>query len=209
VARDTLHTKCRLCKREGVKLFLKGSRCSSSKCPLEKKGPIVPGMHGLKRSSRLSGYGIQLRAKQKVKRFYGVLERQMRNYFIAAKKMPGMVGHNLLALLETRLDNIVYTSGLSLSRPHAKQMVSHKNIKVNGKVLNINSYQVKVGDTISIKSFKKLKDVQVRATDKDFKAPSWLELNKDKFEVKVTRLPLRDEIETSFDENLIVEYYSR
>lgn len=209
MARDTLHTKCRLCKREGIKLFLKGSRCFSSKCPLEKKGAVVPGMHGLKRTSRLSAYGIQLRAKQKVKRFYGVLERQMHNYYLKAKNMPGLVGNNLLSLLETRLDNVLFVSGLSLSRTHAKQLISHKKVLVNGSVNNINSFQLSLSDVVSLKSGKHLKDLDIRANDKDFKAPTWLDLDKTKYNAKVIRLPQRDEIEKSFDENLIIEYYSR
>ena len=209
MARDTVNAKCRLCRREGSKLFLKGDRCFSAKCPLEKKGAVVPGMHGLKRAGRLSGYGVQLRAKQKVKRYYGVLERQMANYYKKSKKMAGMAGYNLLSLLETRLDNVVYASGFSLSRCHAKQMISHQWLKVNGKAVNINSYQLKIADLISFKKQSKISSLQIRANQADFKPPLWLEIDKDKYTIKIIRLPTREEIPQEFDENLIIEYYSR
>ena len=209
MARDTLHTKCRLCRREGVKLYLKGIRCYSSKCPIEKKGAVPPGMHGLKRASRPSAYGIQLRAKQKVKRFYGVLERQMKNYFLSAKDMTGLLGENLLIQLETRLDNVLTQAGLATSRSAAKQLISHKKVQVNGKILNISSYQVNVGDIISLKADKKLKDMDIKATEKDFKAPIWMELDKATYTVKIINLPRRKDIPQDFEENLIIEYYSR
>ncbi len=209
MARDTLHTKCRLCRREGVKLYLKGIRCYSSKCPIEKKGAVPPGMHGLKRASRPSAYGIQLRAKQKVKRFYGVLERQMKNYFLSAKDMTGLLGENLLIQLETRLDNVLAQAGLAASRSAAKQLISHKKVQVNGKILNISSYQVNVGDIISLKADKKLKDMDIKATEKDFKAPIWMELDKATYTVKIINLPKRKDIPQDFEENLIIEYYSR
>jgi len=209
MARDTLHTKCRLCRREGVKLYLKGARCYSSKCPIEKKGAVPPGMHGLKRASRPSAYGIQLRAKQKVKRFYCILERQMKNYFLSSKNMDGPLGENLLIQLEIRLDNVLTQSGLALSRPAAKQLISHKKVQVNGKILNISSYQVKIGDIISLKPDKKLKDRDIKAKEKDFKAPVWMKLNKSTYSVKIINLPKRKDIPQDFEENLIIECYSR
>lgn len=149
MSRITLDTKCRLCRAEGTKLYLKGERCFS-KCPIDKKGAVKPGMHGLRRSNKPSDYGLQLRAKQKAKRIYGVQETQFKNYFQQAKKIKGLVGDNLMSLLETRLDNVVYQSGLALSRNHAKQLISHSHVLVNSKPLNVNSYLVKVGDLISL-----------------------------------------------------------
>jgi len=133
----------------------------------------------------------------------------MRNYYLLAKKMPGLVGNNLLTLLETRLDNVLYVSGLSLSRTHAKQLISHKKVLVNGAVNNINSFQLKQNDVVSLKPDKNIKDLDIKANHKDFKSPAWLDLNSNKYSLKVIRLPHRDEIEKDFDENLIIEYYSR
>ena len=211
MSRSTVNTKCRLCRTEGTKLFLKGARCLSPKCPLEKKGAIIPGMHGLKRAKKLSDYGIQLRAKQKAKRFYGGLtETQFKNYYTKAKKLKGLVGANLLTLLERRLDNAVYSAGLSLSRSHARSLVSHRQVLVNGAPLNIASYSVKVGDTISLakNTATKISDT-VRAADKDFKAPPWLDLERAKFSAKIVSLPIIDPIQSGIDINLIIEYYSR
>ena len=174
MSRSTVDTKCRLCRTEGAKLFLKGARCLSVKCPLEKKGAIIPGMHGLKRAKKLSDYGRQLRAKQKAKRFYGGLtETQFKNYYTKAKKLKGLVGTNLLTLLERRLDNVVYSAGLSLSRSHARSLVSHRQVLVNSAPLNIASYSVKVGDLVALNknTAAKIGDL-IRLSDKDFKAPS-------------------------------------
>ncbi|RLC35488.1 30S ribosomal protein S4 [Candidatus Shapirobacteria bacterium] len=210
MARDTLNTKCKLCRREGTKLYLKGARCLSSKCPLERKGAVPPGMHGLKRSRRPRAYGIQLRAKQKLKRTYGILERQLKNYYKKAKKGKGVLGDNLLVFLEMRLDNLVYVSGLAQSRSHAKQLVSHKHVLVNGKSLNISSYSVKIGDKISLDKIAfKPKNQEIRALAKDFKCPNWLSLNKTKLEIEVISKPERDTFAQDIDENLIIEYYSR
>lgn len=208
--RSTLDTKCRLCRAEGVKLYLKGARCFSPKCPIEKKGVIKPGMHGAKRSRKPTDYGIQLRAKQKAKRFYGVAETQFKNYFTAAKKLKGLVGENLLTLVERRLDNVVYVSGLCLSRSHAKEIISHKNILVNDKVLNISSYLVKIGDIITIKPkiIEKIGDT-FKYADKDFKAPEWIDLDKSKSSAKIIALPIIDQNHNGIDVNLIIEYYSR
>lgn len=210
--RPTLDSKCRLCRAEGVKLYLKGARCFSPKCPFEKRGAgIRPGMHGQKRSGKATDYGLQLRAKQKAKRIYGVTETSFKNYFLSAKKIKsGLLGDNFLALLETRLDNLVYISGLSLSRAHARSLVSHKNILVNGKILNIPSYTVKVGDVISLneKLAGKIGET-LRLADKDFVAPEWLDLNKSKYSVKIVGTPTIDSGKNDIDVNLIIEYYSR
>jgi len=206
--RITLDTKCRLCRAEGSKLFLKGIRCSSSKCPIEKKGAVPPGMHGLKRAKKPTDYGIQLRAKQKAKRYYGVQENQFRNYYLKAKKLKGLVGDNLISMIETRLDNVVYLGGLSQSRTQARQLISHKHILVNGKPLNISSYLVKIGDVITLNKDSKVKDT-LRTGDKDFRHPSWLDVNKQSQSIKITSNPILDEIVSGVDVNLIIEYYSR
>ena len=208
--RITLDTKCRLCRTEGMKLFLKGTRCTSAKCPLETKGAVRPGMHGVKRAPKVTDYGLQLRAKQKAKRIYGVMETQFKNYYLQSKKIKGLVGENLLSLLERRLDNVIYLAGFSLSRLHAKQLISHRHIKINGKILNIASYSVRVGDLIELdqKTTDRLKDT-LRLNDKDFKTSSWLDLNKTNYSVKISSLPSIDEIQTGVDINLIIEYYSR
>ena len=208
--RSTLDTKCRLCRSEGVKLYLKGARCFSPKCPIEKKGAVKPGMHGAKRSRKPTDYGIQLRAKQKAKRFYGVAETQFKNYYTAAKKLKGLVGENLLILIERRLDNVIYLSGLCLSRSHAKEIISHKKVLVNGKVLNISSYLVKIDDIITInpKIIEKSGDT-FKYADKDFKAPEWIDLDKSKSSAKIIALPIIDQNHNGIDVNLIIEYYSR
>jgi len=193
-----------------MKLYLKGDRCLSAKCPIEKKGAVPPGMHGIKSHRKPTDYGIQLRAKQKAKRIYGIQEKQFKNYFISAKKLKGLVGDNLLSLIERRLDNIVYLSGLSLSRSHAKQLISHKNIFVNGKAINIPSYTVKIGDKVTLNKTISTKSGELlKISEKDFKAPTWMELNRPKYEVSVTTLPQKDDFNPSIDINLIIEYYSR
>jgi small subunit ribosomal protein S4 len=208
--RSTLDTKCRLCRAEGVKLYLKGARCFSPKCPLEKKGVVKPGMHGLKRGKKPTDYGIQLRAKQKAKRIYGVAETQFKNYYTQAKKIKGLLGENLMILLERRLDNVVYAAGLCLSRSHAKQLISHKNILVNGSPLNISSYSVKIGDIISLKQkVAEKSDDTFKYADKDFKAPEWIDLDKSKASAKILTLPIIDQDQNGIDVNLIIEYYSR
>jgi len=209
MSRITLDAKCRLCRASGNKLYLKGTRCLSAKCPIEKKGAVKPGMHGIKSSSKPTDYGIQLRAKQKAKRIYGVQETQFKNYYLKAKKLKGLVGDNLLTLLEQRLDNILYLSGLALSRSSAKQLISHGHVLINDKVLNIPSYHTKIKDVISLdkKIIDKIGDL--RSSESDFKAPSWLDLNKSKNSVKVISLPVREEMTGDIDVNLIIEYYSR
>lgn len=200
--------KCRLCRREGVKLFLKGKRCLSPKCPIERKGAVPPGQKGTKRARRASEYALQLRGKQKAKRIYGVLERQFRRYFDKARKVKEQTGEALLRLLELRLDNVVYRLGLVPSRSVARQMVSHGHILVNGKRVNIPSYQVKVDETISLSpQGLKIQEVKETLAEKNAIIPLWLERKAAVGRIK--RLPKREEIESDIDEKLIVEYYSR
>lgn len=210
MSRITLNAKCRLCRAAGSKLYLKGIRCNSSKCPIEKKGAVKPGMHGAKGGSKPTDYGIQLRAKQKAKRIYGVQETQFKNYYLKAKKLKGLVGDNLMTLLEKRLDNVISQAGLSLSKSLSKQLISHNHVLVNGKKLNVSSYETKVGDLISFdaKTVATYKDV-LPAMENDFKAPQWLDLNKKNLSVKVISAPVREEIGHDIDVNLIIEYYSR
>ena len=198
---------CRLCRREGCKLFLKGDRCVSSKCAMEKR-PVLPGQHGAERK-KVTDYGVQLREKQKVKRAYGLLEKQFRAYYEEAERVTGVTGENMLSLLERRLDNVVYRMGVGSSRSESRQIVSHRHVTVNGKIVNIPSYQVKVGDVIAIKEsdkdiemFKQLKGVKIAT-------PKWVEFDTEKLEGKVNALPQRDDIDLNIQEHLIVELYSR
>lgn len=209
MSRITLDTKCRLCRSAGTKLYLKGIRCFSAKCPIEKKGAVKPGMHGLKNSGKLTDFGIQLRAKQKAKRLYGVQETQFKNYYLKAKKLKGLVGENLLSLLEKRLDNVLYLSGLALSRSSAKQLISHGHVSVNEKKFNIPSYQVNLKDIIILDKKVIGKIGTLPCEESDFKAPNWLDLNKQKNTVKIISEPLIEEIGNDIDINLIIEYYSR
>ena len=198
---------CRLCRREGCKLFLKGDRCISPKCAMEKR-PVVPGQHGLGRK-KVSDYGMQLREKQKVKRAYGLLEKQFRENYEKATRMKGNVGENMLSLLERRLDNVVYRMGIGDSRSESRQIVSHGHVVVNGEVVNIPSYIVKVGDTVEIKDskkelpkFKQLKGIKIVM-------PKWLEFDSDKMAGKINALPKRDDIDLNIQEHMIIELYSR
>lgn len=199
---------CRLCRREGVKLFLKGDRCYSAKCAVAKR-PAPPGQHGLGRK-KISEYGLQLREKQKTKRIYGLLERQFKNTFKRAEKMKGASGENLLQLLERRFDNIVYKMGLAKSRSQARQLISHSHFNINGKGVNIPSYTVKAGDIVSVKENKK-----TNAYFKDFSAvkkislPKWLEFNYEKMEGKILQLPSKEDLDIQIADNMIVELYSR
>ena len=203
-----LDSKCRLCRREGTKLFLKGERCFSPKCPLEKKGAVAPGQHGLKMRRRLSEYGVQLREKQKAKRTYGVLERQFRRYFKKAFKKRGVTGEALLQLLELRLDNVVYRLGFVPSRSVARQLVHHGHILVDGKKVDIPSYQVKPGQVINLNpKAMKMEVVKKSLAEKKKEIPSWLQ--KKAAVGKIIRLPTREEIGADIAEQLIVEYYSR
>ena len=199
---------CRLCRREGEKLFLKGERCYTGKCAVAKRA-YAPGQHGQQRK-KLSEYGLQLREKQKAKRFYGVLESQFRKYFDIAVKKQGVTGENLLILLETRLDNIAYRMGLAESRAQARQLVRHGHVTVNGKKVNIPSYLVKVGDVIAVReksrNLPKIKEV-VEANM--VKVPKWLEFNLEGLSCKVLALPEREDIDLQVQEHLIVEVYSK
>lgn len=198
---------CRLCRREGTKLFLKGERCLSKKCAMEKR-PVVPGQHGTGRK-KVTEYGRQLREKQKVKRAYGILEKQMHAYYEEAERLNGVTGETMLSLIERRLDNVVYRMGIGASRAEARQIVNHGHICVNGRRVNIPSFQVKAGDVVSIKEnkrslemFKELKEVKVVL-------PKWLEFDATKLEGKVLDLPKREDIDFAIEEHLIVELYSR
>lgn len=204
----SLDNKCRLCRREGVKLFLKGQRCFSPKCPLERKGAVSPGIHGGKRRrSRVSDYGRQLREKQKLKRLYSLREREFKRYFAKAKKVKGATGEALLQILGSRLDNLVFRLGFTSSRFQARQIVSHGHILVNGKKVDIPSYQVKPGETISLSLVGvKIPTVAENLAKKEA-LPSWLERKAAVGRMK--RLPHREEIETDVDEQAVVEYYSR
>lgn len=200
---------CRLCRREGQKLFLKGDRCYSDKCALNRR-QYAPGQHGQGRK-KLSEYGLQLREKQKAKRYYGILENQFRHYFELAEKKQGVTGENLLSILETRLDNVAFRLGFGLSRAEARQLVRHGHITVNGKKVNIPSYLVSVGDVIAVKEAskgsEKLKAVLESTSGKT--VPKWLDLNKDTAEAKVIAAPVRDDIDLEIAEHLIVELYSK
>jgi len=204
---------CRLCRREGMKLFLKGERCYKPSCPIEKRGTQPPGQHGRNvRRAKLIGYGEQLREKQKVKRIYGMLERQFRLYFERAVRTKGVAGENLLALLERRLDNVVYRLGYAMSRPQARQLVSHGHVLVNGRKVDIPSFQVKVGDEISIREGSRT-NVHIQSafqTASGRGRPGWLEaVTADDMRGRVVALPRRDDIAQNINEQLIVELYSK
>ena len=201
---------CRLCRRERMKLFLKGDRCFKEKCAIERRS-YPPGQHGQRRSRRPSGYGPQLREKQKVKRIYGVLEKQFRSYFREAERRKGITGQNLLSMLERRLDNVVYSLGFASSRAQARQLIRHGHIQVGGKKTTIPSYQVDVDQEIAVKEASRKNDF-VRASVETARGrgiPSWLEMDADSFTGKVVALPTRDEIKLPVEEQLIVELYSR
>ncbi len=205
---------CKLCRREGEKLFLKGERCFSSKCPFEKDRGYPPGEHGRMarfRRRRVSDYYRQLREKQKVRRIYGVLERQFRRYFREAERRPGMTGENLLILLESRLDNVVFRLGFADSRAQARQLVQHGHFVVNGRRTNIPSYIVRPQDTIAVREgSRKRKYFKERAKLLDeSKVPDWLSLNADALSARVLKAPARENVDMNIDELLIVEYYSR
>jgi len=200
--------KCRLCRREGVKLYLKGARCFTPKCPIEKRGAQMPGQHGKKRSrGRISGYGIQLREKQKCKRTYGILEGQFHNYYVLSLKSPQNTGEVLMQTLESRLDNVVYRLGFTISRSLARQLVTHGHLKVNDKKVDIVSYLTKPGDTISLTpEGAKMNFVADNLNDKNLPA-KWM--SRKATVGKIDRLPTRDEIGSDIKENLIIEFYSR
>ncbi|MBQ2712879.1 MAG: 30S ribosomal protein S4 [Clostridia bacterium] len=199
---------CRQCRREGGKLFLKGDKCYSAKCPFLSR-PTIPGQHGAGRR-KVSEYGLQLREKQKVKRIYGLLEKQFRMVFERAEKMKGATGENMLILLERRLDNVVYRLGLAKSRSQARQIVNHGHITVNGRKVNIPSYIIKAGDVIAVKENKK-ENNYFKAVSESVKLtiPGWLVYDAEKMEGRVQALPQRSDIDATISENMIVELYSR
>ena len=205
----TIQPDCRQCRREGCKLFLKGERCTTKKCAMERR-PVIPGQHGnSRRRVAFSEYGTQLREKQKVKRMYGILENQMREYYEAAERMKGVTGENMLSLIERRLDNVVYRMGIGASRKQCRQIVNHGHITVNGKRVDIASYRVKVGDVIAIKENKQ--DVEAFKALRETKivTPKWLEFDPATLSGKILALPKREDIDSDIKEQLIIELYSR
>lgn len=200
---------CKLCRREGEKLFLKGNRCLSDKCSFEKRS-YAPGQHGHNVRRKVSEYGLQLREKQKVRRIYGVLERQFHNYFEKADLKKGVTGENLLQFLECRLDNVVYRLGFAPSRKSARQLVRHRHFQVNGRIVDIPSYNVRVGDIIKVKDNSKSLDI-IHMALKESRGEDipWLRLNKASLEGELLNIPKRDEIMIPAQEQLIVELYSK
>jgi len=209
VARN-LDPKCRQCRREGEKLFLKGEKCFTDKCAIEKRN-YPPGQHGQRRASRLSDYGVQLREKQKLRRIYGILEKQFRGYYDEADRKKGITGENLLQMLECRLDNVTYKMGMGASRTEARQIVKHNSILVNGKRVNIPSYQVRPGDEVSIdgnsKSQLRIKAALEAAEVRGF--PEWLEVDTKAFKGVFKNKPERDDLPATINESLVVELYSK
>ena len=201
--------QCRICRREGQKLFLKGSRCYSDKCSISRRN-YAPGQHGQKRA-KLSEYGTQLREKQKTKSYYGVGEKQFRGYFEMASNKKGVTGENLLQILESRLDNVVYRLGFGVSRAQARQLVNHGQFEVNGKKVDIPSYIVKAGDVITVREIKK-ENSTIKANVEANAArpvPAWLEFNNETLSGKVVRLASREDVDIPVEEHLIVELYSK
>ena len=200
---------CRLCRREGTKLFLKGERCMTGKCALDRRS-TAPGQHGAA-NKKMREYGVQFREKQKTRRYYGVLEKQFKNYFAEAERREGMTGENLLKILECRLDNVVYRMGMAESRKEARQLVLHAHFLLNGKKVNIPSLIVKVGDVITVKDsskdMAKFKELAEGLSTKI--SPKWLEVNRENISAKVIALPEREDIDFPFAEQLIVELYSK
>jgi small subunit ribosomal protein S4 len=197
---------CKLCRREGKKLFLKGERCTSSKCSLERRS-YAPGQHGQGRK-KLTEYGLQLRAKQTARRYYGISESQFRKYFMMAVRHEGVTGDNLLRICESRLDNIVYSLGWATSRAEARQLVTHGHFLVNGKRVDIPSYLCKAGDVVAIKKASLDSEKFKAILEKTGTIPAWLEAGNDNT-AKIVNLPEREQIEVPVEEHLIVEFYSR
>lgn len=201
---------CKLCRREGEKLFLKGSKCMTTKCPFERRG-FAPGQHGQGRRTRLSDYGVQLREKQKIKRIYGLFEKQFRNYYKKADRMKGITGSNLILLLESRLDNVVFRLGFAPSRKAARQLVTHRHFNVNGKIVNVPSYITREGDVIEVRDKAKKMEV-IHASMRRVKTDNgitWLELDKASMQGKVIQIPEREQIPLNVREQLVVELYSK
>jgi small subunit ribosomal protein S4 len=202
---------CRLCRREGQKLFLKGLRCYTEKCAIEKRN-FVPGQHGQARRPKLVGYGVQLREKQKVKRTYGLLERQFRSYFEKAERAKGPTGANLLVMLERRLDNVVYRMGMASSRIQARQLVNHGHVRVKGRKVNIPSYLVQVGDEVTLKDqmHENAMVLEARNLGQNQNTVPWLEIDRENFRARVLAMPKREDVQTPpMNEQLIVELYSK
>jgi len=201
---------CRLCRREGMKLFLKGERCYTEKCAIEKRN-VPPGQHGRARRAKMVGYGIQLREKQKVKRTYGVLENQFRRYFEAADRTKGITGVLLLQMLERRLDNVIYRLGFATSRPQARQLVRHGHFTVNGKKVDIPSYALRSGDTVAVRAGS-VENATIKHAMEEVKGrgiPEWLSLDLSGASARVSQMPTREQINLPVQEQLIVELYSK
>jgi small subunit ribosomal protein S4 len=203
-------SSCRLCRQEGLKLFLKGDRCYSEKCAFERRG-YAPGDHGQSHKKQQSDYGIQLREKQKLKRMYGLLEKQFRGSFEKADKQKGITGTNLLVLLERRLDNMIFRLGFASSRVEARQLISHSHFLVNGKPVNIPSYLLKAGDEVSVKegSRKINRVLEAMETVARRGVPHWLVLDKENFKASIKMLPVREDLTMPVQEQLVVELYSK
>lgn len=202
---------CRLCRREGTKLFLKGERCYTEKCAIEKRN-FIPGQHGKDRKQKIVGYGLQLREKQKTRRVYGMLETQFRNTFEKATKMDGITGHNLMFLLERRLDNVVYRMGFGTSRPQSRQVVRHGHIQVNGRKVNIPSFVVKPGDVVEVREKSRNNAAILAARDATAHQPSpnWLEVDREALKAKVLGHPKREDlVQIQINDQMIVELYSK
>ncbi len=201
---------CKLCRREGQKLFLKGERCYTGKCAIDRRS-YAPGQHGQARNKKASEYGKQLRTKQVARRYYGVLEGQFHHYFEMASKMPGVTGENLLALLESRLDNVVYRMGLASSRAEARQLVTQKHFSVNGRTVNIPSFLVKPGMVVAVReksrTLGKIKGIVEANSARPI--PAWLDADREKMEAKVVAMAKREDIDLAIEETLIVELYSK
>ena len=201
---------CRLCRRENQKLFLKGDKCFSGKCPVDRRS-YAPGQHGQQRSRKASEYALQLREKQKTKRFYGISESQMEKYFALAEKKSGITGENLLSILEMRLDNVVYRMGYAMSRPEARQLVNHAHFTVNGRKLDIPSALLKVGDVVAVAEGSR--DVPTIKENAEASAsrsiPAWLEFNPEAMSGSLVAVPVREQIDVPVNEQLVVEFYAR
>lgn len=201
---------CRLCRREGQKLFLKGDRCYTDKCAIDRRA-YAPGQHGNARNKKMSEYGMQLREKQKARRYYGVLESQFAKYYDMATRMKGVTGENLLAILESRLDNVVYRLGFAMSRPEARQLVRHGHFTINGQKVDIPSYLVKPGEVITLKDTSRSLDKFKASLEANGSrmAPKWLDFDRNTLVAKVVAVPMRDDIDLPIEEHLIVELYSK
>lgn len=201
---------CRLCRREGEKLFLKGDRCHSDRCAIERRA-YAPGEHGRDRRIRVTPYGLQLREKQKARRIYGIMEKQFRNYFKEAARLPGVTGENLLQILEARMDNLVYRLGFAPSRPSARQLVLHGHFDVNGRKVSVPSFRVRPGDIVSVRDkSRNIPLIQGAVENRGARPlPDWLEANSKTLKGRLLRLPSRDAIPVVLQENMIVELYSK